>query len=97
ARRHLGDLPLDGLKVGDGAAELLALLRILHRRFEARATDADRLRRDADAAAVERVHRDVEALAFLAEQRRRGNTNVLEQDLGRRRATNPGLLLGFAD
>src|SRR5258706_3511458 len=37
ARRHVGDLELDGLEGRDRAAELLALLRVLHRRVARRA------------------------------------------------------------
>src|SRR5262249_19665063 len=64
---------------------------------ETRARDADRLRRDADAAAVERVHRDAETFARLAEEVLLRHARVLEQNLGRRRRADAGLLLVLAD
>ncbi len=66
--RHVGELELDRLVLGDRLAERPALLRVGERVLERGARDAERLGRDADPAAVERRHRDLEAAADLAEQ-----------------------------
>src|SRR6185295_3770683 len=97
ARAHVGNLELDRLELRDGASELLALLRILDGRVARRARDADGLRRDADASAVERVHRDREALADLAEDVRLRHAAVLEHQLARGGRADAELLLLLAD
>jgi hypothetical protein len=60
----VGEHPLDRLEIADGLAELLALLGVVDGLLERGRRDADRLRRDADAPAVERHHRDLEALVL---------------------------------
>ena len=86
ARRHrssrrvelgpaVGHEPLDGLELGDGLAELPPILGVDDRLFERGRGDADGLRADADAAAVERHHRDLKALVELPEQRVRERGN----------------------
>src|SRR5439155_15371143 len=55
--RHVGELPLDRLELADPTAEGVPLLRVLARDVVAGLRDADRLRGDADPAAVERRHR----------------------------------------
>src|SRR6266542_5078489 len=80
-RRHVGELPLDRLELDDLLAEGLALFRVCERVLKARARDADGLRRDADATAVERGERDLEALTDLAEKVRGGHAAVLEYEL----------------
>ena len=70
-RRDVGQLPLDRLERRDRLAELLALLRVAQRRLVGALRQADRQRRDPDAAAVEHLQRVDEALPFLAEQLRR--------------------------
>ena len=67
-RRHVGELVLDRLEVGDRASERVPLLRVLACDVVRRLRDPDRLRGDPDPAAVERRHRDVEALALLVQQ-----------------------------
>src|SRR3712207_9068483 len=52
--RHVRELPLDRLEVGDPAAERPPLLRVLARDVVRRPRDPERLRGDPDAAAVER-------------------------------------------
>src|SRR5262249_52333182 len=66
--RHVRELELDRLVLGDALAEGLTLPRVLARDVVRRLRDADRLRRDADAAAVERLHRYPEALVLFVEQ-----------------------------
>ena len=64
-RRHVGELPLDRLEVGDPAPELLSFERVGPRDVVCRLRDPEGLSRDADAAAVERRHGDPEAATFL--------------------------------
>ena len=65
-RRHVGQLVLDGLKLRDGPAELLALLGILQRRFVSALRGADRERRDRNAPAVQNPQAVDESFALLA-------------------------------
>ena len=66
-RGHIGELELDGLKFGDGLAELLALLGIAHRAFVRALRHTQAERRDRDAAAVENLQAVDEALAVAAQ------------------------------
>ena len=92
--RHVGEHELDGLVLRDGDAEALALLRVGDRLLERGARDAERLRGDADAPAVERGHRDLEALADVADDRaRRGDLAVLEEDRARVRGVDAELVV----
>ena len=59
---------LDRLELADAVAELAPLERVLARGVVGRLGDAERLRGDADAAAVERRHRDAEAAALLVQE-----------------------------
>ena len=72
------DHPLEGLEFGDWFAELAAFEGVAHGFVEAGAGDADGLRGDADAAAVEGYHGDFEAFAFAAEEVCFGDGAVLE-------------------
>ena len=74
---HVGELVLDGLKLGDRPAELLALLGILERGFVGALRGSDRERGDRDAAAVEDAQAVDESLAVLAEQLRFGQPAVV--------------------
>src|SRR5205823_3123912 len=56
-RRHVCELELDGLKLGDGLAELFALLRVAHRRLVSALRDAECERRNRDAPAVQDLDR----------------------------------------
>ena len=60
------------------------LLGVIAGGFEGRLGDAHRLGRYPDPPAVERAHRDLEALALLAEDVARGHPAVLEVHLGGR-------------
>src|SRR3954463_1879954 len=80
--RHVGDHLLHELEARDRAAELLALLRVGDRRAHAALADPDAARGDAVAARVERRHRDLEAVADVAEQRVVRYLDVVELELG---------------
>ncbi|MNE48522.1 hypothetical protein D3C80_1429900 [compost metagenome] len=83
---HVGENPLQALVLRDWTAELLALGHVVERRLETRLGDAYRQRGDAHSALVQCAHHDVEATAFLAEQRVFGKFYVVEgqpADLGR--------------
>ena len=79
---HVGDHLLDELEAGDRDAELAALLGVLDRRLDAALADPDAAGGDAVAAVVERAHRDLEAVADLAEQRVVADLDLVERDLG---------------
>src|SRR5215218_7586135 len=79
-RRHVGDHELDRLVHRDRHAELDALLRVLGGELERRARDADGHRRDAGTRAVERHHRELEALVLLAEHVLGWHLDVVERD-----------------
>ena len=64
---HICQLEGDALLGRDGLAELDALLGIAQRVLKRALGDAQRLRGDADASAVQRGHGDLEALALLAQ------------------------------
>jgi len=49
--------------------------------------------REAEAPAVEHLHRDLESAAVLTQDRVLGDANVLEEHLGGRRASDPELVL----
>ena len=83
----------DELVAADLLAERLPLARVLDRALEARADHAARARGDREAAVVERVHRDLEALALLADQVLGRHLDVLEEELARRARPDPELVL----
>ena len=95
--RHVRELPLDRLEVGDALAELPAFERVGAGRVVGGLGDADRLRGDADPAAVERLHRDGEALAVLAEQTVGIDPHAVQHDVGGRARVEPELLFLLAD
>src|SRR4051794_13301622 len=64
---HVGELVLDRLEAADRAAERVALAGVRRREVERRLRDADGLRRDPDAPAVERRQRDAHPGARGAE------------------------------
>ncbi|EAU62243.1 conserved hypothetical protein [Stigmatella aurantiaca DW4/3-1] len=78
-RGHVRQHELDGLVLPDGLAERLALARVAHRLLERGPGDAQRLRGDADPAAVQRAHGDLEALALLAQEVLGRHAHVLEE------------------
>ena len=63
ADRHLGELELDRLVLGDRLAEGLAQLRVAHRFIERRLGDAAAARRDVDAAELEPAERGLQTRA----------------------------------
>ena len=79
---HVGQLEGQGLLGGDGLAELDALLGVLQGGLVGPLGDAQGLGRDADAAAVQGGHGDLEALALLAQQVLPGHLHVVEDQLG---------------
>src|SRR5438552_14617615 len=68
AEHHLRDHVLDELVLADRLTERLSLARVLDRALQAGTRDAASPRGDREAALVEPVHRDLEALALLADQ-----------------------------
>ena len=79
---HLRDQLLHELEARDRAVELLALLRVLDRLVHAALADPDAAGRDAVAAAVERGHRDLEAVADPAQHLVVGDLDPVERQLG---------------
>ena len=80
----------------DRPPERVPLLRVLARDVVRGLRDPDRLRGDPDPAAVERRHRDVEALALLVQQPVGVDVRV-HRDRVRRRGVEPELLLAAGD
>src|SRR5688572_2407309 len=78
---HVGQHRADHLEIADALAELLAVARVRGRDLQGALRDADRLGRDPGPAAVERVHRDREPVALVAEQVRRGHADLVEREL----------------
>ena len=78
---HIRQLEGDALLGRDGLAELDALLGIAQRLLKRALGDAQGLRGDADASAVQRGHGDLEALALLAQQVFLGDLHVIEDQL----------------
>ena len=66
-RGHIRQHELNRLKIGDGMAECLALLRVAQGGFERALRDSGGLRGDADAAAIEGGKRDFISFAFGAD------------------------------
>ena len=81
-RGHVGQLPLDGLKFADGAAELLSLAAVLERAIVGAGGHAEAQGGNRDASAVENAHGIDKALAFGSEQVFPGNFAVLKDQLG---------------
>ena len=82
AAMHIGQLELRVLELAQALAELDALLGILDGLVNGALSQAQGLRGDADTAAVQRLHGDLEALALLAQQVFLGDNAVGEHDLG---------------
>src|SRR5215217_413645 len=82
ADRHIGQLQLYGLMLGDGLSEGLALLGVGDRVLEGGASDAQSAGSDVDAPQLQALHDVPETLSFLtAEQIIRRNPEVLEHEL----------------
>src|SRR5829696_6251549 len=83
-RRHVSELPLDRLEICDPLPELMPLERIRLRHVEGRLGDSDRLRRDTDAAAVERCEGDRHPTPLLAEEAVNFQPDSVEDEIHRR-------------
>src|SRR6266498_5838168 len=81
--RHVGDQEVDSLVHGDRHPELDALLRVLRRILEGRASDADGADGSGGAREVECLHRDLETVALPAEPVGGGHLYGLEGEGGR--------------
>ena len=77
---HVGEHPLDGLKLADGFAEGFAGARVLHGFIEGALGQAYGLGGNADAAAVEGRESDLQAGAFVAETIFLGDRAVVEDE-----------------
>ena len=84
-------------KLRDGLAELLALGGIAHALFDQALGDADADRGNVQAAAVEHLHGDAEALALFAQAVFDRHADVVEIDVADMGALLAHLLLGLAD
>ena len=80
-RRHVGQLELDGLEVGDGLPELFPLLGVSNRVLERGARHADAARGDVDAPDLERRQHVPETVPFLPDQAVPRNLAILQNDL----------------
>src|SRR5580765_1771381 len=95
--REVGEHPLVRLRRGRPALAVDLRRQVRLDQVDARARDAERLRRDAEPAAVERVERDREADAFVADPVVGRHLDALEHDLGGRRGADAELALLLAD
>ena len=95
--RHLGEHELDRLELADRLPERLALERVLRALLERAPHDSGRACRDPRARAIERLHRDLEALALLADQVRLRQLDVLIDDVAGVRGALAHLVFLAAD
>src|SRR6476469_1818978 len=78
--RHVGELELGVLQLGERAAELAPLLDVGQRPLEAGPGGPERAGRDVDPAAVQAPHGDPEPLAFGTQAVRDGDGDLVEGD-----------------
>ncbi len=95
--RHVGDLEGHALEGADGAAELLALLRVGRCGLVGRLRQPERHGRDPDAAAVEGLEEQLVALPLGAEHVPGRDPAVLEDELAGVAGVEAHLLLHPAD
>ena len=93
---HIGQLELGVLELAQATAELDALLGVLDRLVDGALGKTQSLGSNADTAAVEGLHSDLEALAFLTEQVLLGNDAILENEVAGGAAADTHLLLVLA-
>jgi len=93
---HIRQLELGVLELGDALTELYALLGVLDGFLNGALTDTQSLGSDADTAAVQRLHSDLEALALLAQHTILGDHAILEDQVAGRAAADTHLLLMLA-
>src|SRR6185503_11379241 len=96
ARRHLAELVPDRAEAGNRHSELSPLCGVLRGRADRRTTSAAAHRAQAEAAVIERVQRDLVALANLAEHIASRHTHLLQQDWCRGRAVQAHLVFFLA-
>src|SRR5581483_5893044 len=96
-RLHVGEHACNELVLRDRLAHRLARARVLEGVVGGALGEAEPLRADPRARAVEDAHRDLETVALLAEQVLGGDAAVVEEHLARRRALDPHLRLDPAD
>ena len=94
---HIGEHELHGLVLDDGLAESRAHLGVFNCLIQRALHDAERTVRVDAAAAVEALHRDVEASSFLSYQVVRRDPHVLEDDVRRIGEDHAHLVLGLSD
>ena len=92
---HIRDLERDALLLADRLAELDAFLGVFHRGLVGALGDAKSLGSNADAAAVQGGHGDLEALSFLAEQVLLRHLHVIEIQLTCGGGTDAELVIVF--
>src|SRR5580704_9046525 len=95
--RHVGQLELRRLEVGDRLAELLALDDVARRGFEAGTGAAQRTGADIDAPAIETGHGDLEAVALRPQPVGDRHLAVFEDHRRRRLAVPAELLFLLAE
>src|SRR5690606_27133887 len=84
-RRHVGDLELKGLEIGDVPAKGLALVHVVASLVERRPSRPQRAGANVDAATVEAAHAVLEAVAFDASyELKRWYFDVFQDDLSGR-------------
>ena len=93
---HVGQLELSVLELAQALAELDTLLRVLDSLVDSALAQAQGLRGDADPAAVQGLHGDLEALALFAQQILLGNDAVLKDQVAGGGAADAHLLLVLA-
>src|ERR1700687_3291956 len=97
-RRHVRQLQLDGLEVGDGSPERVTIPRVSDGFIETRLGDADGAACDVYPTELERRQRLLQSLAFFAaEHVLHRNQAVVQEDLRRLRALVAELAEIFAD
>src|SRR5207245_10182320 len=89
---HVRQHELDPLEIADPLAELLTLPGVADGRVQRALGDSHRLGSDTQARAVEGLHRDLEAVALIAEPVLDGDADIVELELGCWRAANPELV-----
>ena len=95
--RHVSQLELGVLELGNGFAELLALLHIDYRLIKAALRPAQRAGADVQPAAIEPGHGKLEAVTFLAHAVGNRHAGILEHDLRSRRCVPAQLAFGCAE
>ena len=94
---RLCELKLYRLELADRLAELASFLRVIERGVKGAVRDADHLRADADAPAIQRVDGDLVALADRPEHVVVRHLDTVENQLRRARRANTELVLLLAD